>query len=255
MASGGVSRTATPSTGADGTAAATVKPTKICVYCGSAPGKSPAHLAAARELGTLMAKNNISLVYGGGTVGLMGEVAKTVVAINGPDSVHGIIPEALVKWERDDTYSMQRDANGYFVPDSAVYGRTTVVKDMHTRKYLMAKEIADAGPGSGFVALSGGYGTMEEIMETVTWNQLNIHQMGSCVFNVEGFYDGLLSWIGTAVEQGFVRKENADIMVTATTAQGVIDALRNYKVSKDQYNLTWGVLGTVSPTEERPSAM
>lgn len=183
----------------------------------------------------------------------MGEVAKTIVALNGPDAVHGIIPEALVKWERDDTYAMQRDANGYFVPDSAVYGRTTVVKDMHTRKYMMAKEVAEAGPGSGFVALSGGYGTMEELMETVTWNQLNIHQMGVCVLNVDGFYDGLLSWIGTAVDQGFVRRENADIMVTATTAQGAVDALRDYKVSKDQYNLSWGTLGAVSVTDEKQS--
>ncbi|KAH7033337.1 lysine decarboxylase [Microdochium trichocladiopsis] len=258
MESGGVSRTATPSARPNGTGAAAAtnsKPMKICVYCGSSGGKNPAHLEAARELGTLMAKKNINLVYGGGTVGLMGEVARTIVAINGPDAVHGIIPEALVKWERDDaTYATYDRERGYYVPDAAVYGRTTVVKDMHTRKYLMAKEIADAAPGSGFVALSGGYGTMEELMETVTWNQLNIHQMGVCVLNVDGFYDGLLAWIKTAVREGFVRKENADIMVTATTAQGAIDALGNYKVSKDQYNLSWGTLGAVNITDEPSNA-
>lgn len=185
----------------------------------------------------------------------MGEVARTIVAINGPEAVHGIIPEALVKWERDDaTYATFDPEKGYYLPDASVYGRTTVVKDMHTRKYLMAKEVADSGPGSGFVALSGGYGTMEELMEVTTWNQLNIHQMGVCVLNVDGFWDGLLAWINTAVEGGFVRKENADIMVAATTAQGALDALANYKVSKDQYNLSWGTLGAVSAVEEPSNA-
>ncbi|GKT40751.1 bifunctional cytokinin biosynthesis protein [Colletotrichum spaethianum] len=82
----------------------TQKRTKICVYCGASPGFKPQHMEAARELARIMAENNIDLVYGGGTVGLMGEVAKSLVALAGPDSVHGIIPEALVKYERDGTY-------------------------------------------------------------------------------------------------------------------------------------------------------
>ncbi|KAG7103839.1 Bifunctional cytokinin biosynthesis protein like [Verticillium longisporum] len=108
MASGGpsplpsfpASRSGTPSSAtANGT-----KRTKICVYCGASAGLKPTHMEAARALAKIMAENNIDLVYGGGTVGLMGEVAKSLVALAGPDAVHGIIPEALVRFERDDTY-------------------------------------------------------------------------------------------------------------------------------------------------------
>jgi uncharacterized protein (TIGR00730 family) len=236
--------------------------TKICVYCGAAPGKNPKHVEAARALARAMAEKNIALgalptrchkmsyyqyanlrrpflVYGGGTVGLMGEVAKTMVSINGPSAVHGIIPEALVKWERDDTYSTKKDAKGYHVPEEHVFGRTTVVKDMHTRKRMMAQEVIEGGPGSGFIALSGGFGTMEELLETTTWNQLGIHSKGVCVLNIDGFYDGLLEWIRKSVEEQFVKADNAEIIVTATDAEGAIKALQNYKVSNAQYGLDW----------------
>ncbi|KAI0517643.1 hypothetical protein F5B22DRAFT_645825 [Xylaria bambusicola] len=213
--------------------------TKICVYCGASAGKGPRHIEAARALGKAMADNNIGLVYGGGTVGLMGEVAKTIVSINGPSAVHGIIPEALVKWERDDTYATKKDANGYHVPEESVYGRTTVVKDMHTRKRMMAQEVLEGGHGSGFIALSGGFGTMEELLETATWNQLGIHSRGVCVLNIDGFYDGLLDWIRKAVEEQFLKPGNAGIIVTATDAQGAIEALRDYKVSEARYGLDW----------------
>ncbi|KAI0977221.1 hypothetical protein F4678DRAFT_468445 [Xylaria arbuscula] len=213
--------------------------TKICVYCGASAGNSTTHIEAARALGKAMAERNIQLVYGGGTVGLMGEVAKTIVSINGPSAVHGIIPEALVKWERDDTYATKKDANGYHVPEESVYGRTTVVKDMHTRKRMMAQEVLEGGPGSGFIALSGGFGTMEELLETATWNQLGIHSRGVCVLNINGFYDGLLEWIRKSVEEGFLRPGNADIIVTATDAKGSIEALRDYKISDARYGLDW----------------
>ncbi|KAH9901965.1 hypothetical protein F4778DRAFT_134197 [Xylariomycetidae sp. FL2044] len=235
-ASSAVSRTATPS---NLNPDAAPRPVKICVYCGASPGTNPAHMQAARDLGTLMAKNNISLVYGGGTVGLMGEVAKTIVSISGPDAVHGIIPEALVKWERDDTYSDKTDSNGYHVPEEHVYGKTTVVKDMHTRKQMMAREVLKGEPGSGFIALSGGYGTMEELLETATWNQLGIHNKGVCILNIDGFYDGLLSWVKKAVDDGFIKGGNADILVTAKDAQGALNALREYKVSESRYGLKW----------------
>lgn len=95
----------------------------------------------------------------------MGEVARTLVSLSGPQAVHGVIPEALLKYERNG-----RDKNGEVKVeiDENVYGRTTVVKDMHTRKQLMAKEVIESGPGGGFVALSGGYGTLEELMEVIT---------------------------------------------------------------------------------------
>ncbi|KAI0124333.1 hypothetical protein BJ170DRAFT_598641 [Xylariales sp. AK1849] len=245
MASGGASpfptsRTSTPAGSSNPNAVnASAQKVKICVYCGSAAGKNPAHIEAARALGKVMAANDISLVYGGGTVGLMGEVAKTIVSISGPDSVHGIIPEVLVKYERDSTYSGKADKDGFHVPEQEVYGKTTVVKDMHTRKQMMAQEVLEGAPGSGFMALSGGYGTMEELLETATWNQLGIHNKGVCILNVNGFYDGLLGWVKKSVEEGFVKEANADILVTATDAEGAVRALRDYKVSQSRYNLTW----------------
>jgi len=213
--------------------------TKICVYCGAAAGASPAHMEAARELARVMAENNVDLVYGGGTVGLMGEVAKTLVAINGPDAVHGIIPEALVKYERDGTYQTVNDKN-QVVPDRETYGRTTVVKDMHSRKKMMAEEVFAGGPGSGFIGLSGGFGTMEEIFETTTWNQLGIHKNGICLLNIEGYWDGIVQWLDKASEEGFVKPVNKNILVTSTTAAGAVRALAEYKVSSGIFQLQWG---------------
>ncbi|MCJ1419108.1 hypothetical protein MMC32_005461 [Xylographa parallela] len=206
----------------------------VCVFCGSSGGTSPAHLAAARALAHTFHTNGISLVYGGGTVGIMGEIAKTLVSLSGPTSVHGIIPEALIAFEQ------QGRETGKPTPvDASLYGRTTVVKDMHSRKHMMAKCVIEGGPGSGFVALSGGYGTLEELMEVVTWNQLGIHGRGIVVFNVEGFYDGLLMWVRAAVDGGFVSEANKGIMVESKTAEEVVKALRDYKVSEGRYKLNW----------------
>lgn len=178
-------------------------------------------------------------MYGGGTVGLMGEVAKTLCAINGPDSVHGIIPEALVKYERDDTYQSVADDNSHAVPSQSVYGRTTIVKDMHTRKKIMAEEVFSGGPGSGFIGLSGGYGTVEEIFETTTWNQLGIHSNGICLLNIDGYWDGIVQWLDKAAEEGFVKPANKDILITVNTPEGAVKALRDYKVSEAIYKLDW----------------
>ncbi|RKL19323.1 hypothetical protein BFJ68_g3597 [Fusarium oxysporum] len=208
--------------------------TKICVYCGAGTGASPAHMEAARALARAMAANNIDLIYGGGTVGLMGEIAKTLVSINGPQSVHGIIPEALVKHERAGSRQAQN------MPDEAVFGRTTLVKDMHTRKKLMAEEVFAGGPGSGFIGLSGGFGTMEEIFETTTWIQLGIHSRGIVLLNVDGYWNGIVSWLDKAAEEGFVKPGNKGLLAVAETAVGAINALREYKVSSSIYQLHWG---------------
>jgi uncharacterized protein (TIGR00730 family) len=211
-------------------------PTKICVFCGSSPGKSPAHMAAARALAHAFHRANISLVYGGGTVGLMGEVARTLVSLSGPASVHGIIPEPLVKYERGP--DSEEVATG--LPEEEIYGRTTVVKDMHTRKQMMAKEVIEGGPGSGFIALPGGYGTLEELMEVVTWNQLGIHARGVVVFNVEGYWDGLLQWVDKSVDAGFVQEGNKGIIVSAKTAEDCVAALGGYKNTEGRFKLEWG---------------
>lgn len=173
----------------------------------------------------------------------MGEVAKTLVSLSGPESVHGIIPEALVRYERDPTYTSTKvDEKGVKlnIPEESLFGKTTVVKDMHTRKQMMAQEVLAGGPGSGFITLSGGYGTIEELMETCTWNQLGIHDKGICVLNVNGFYDGILEWIARSAKEGFMKEENREILVSATTAEDAIRALREYKVSPARYKLQWG---------------
>ncbi|TID20339.1 lysine decarboxylase-like protein [Venturia nashicola] len=218
------------------------QPAVICVFCGASPGTSETHLAAARSLATAMARENMKLVYGGGTVGLMGEVAKTLVSLSGPDSVHGIIPETLIKYEQ----SWDPELNGGKVGsviDEKVFGKTTVVKDMHTRKHLMAKEVIAGGPGSGFVALSGGYGTLEELMEVTTWNQLGIHDRGVIVFNVDGYWDGLIQWVRNAVISGFISTTNSGILVEALDSEEVIKCLKEYKNSEGRFNLTWDTEG------------
>lgn len=191
-------------------------------------------MEAARALAKLFHEKGIHLVYGGGTRGIMGEVAKTLVALSGPQSVHGIIPKALVSYERDDDQK-----NVTTTIDESKCGRTTVVADMHARKHLMAQEVINGGEGSGFVALSGGYGTLEELMEVTTWNQLGIHSRGVVIFNVDGYYDGLLAWVKKAVESGFVSRSNENIMVEAKTPEEVVAALGSYRIAEGQFKLNW----------------
>ena len=254
-------------------------PTTICVFCGSSSGKYPAHQAAARDLGRAFAKHNIKLVYGGGTVGLMGELARTLVSLAGPDAVHGVIPQALVKYEAEgrpigkeaeqETAAVGVGASGETVqtgeaakradattastnstsapssfipqpvPSRSEFGRTTVVGSMHDRKQMMAKLVIEGGPGSGFIGLSGGYGTIEEVMEMTTWNQLGIHSRGICLYNVDGYWDGLMKWVGDSVKHGFVSEKNAGIMVSSDSAEGCVEALKSYKLSDERFRLDW----------------
>jgi uncharacterized protein (TIGR00730 family) len=200
-------------------------------------GSSPTHLAAARALAHVLHANSLNLVYGGGTVGLMGEVAKTLVSLSGPSSVHGIIPQPLVRYEQNHDPS-DPDPSSHNI-DEAIYGRTTVVKDMHTRKQMMAREVIDGGPGGGFVALSGGYGTLEELMEVTTWNQLGIHSMPVVVFNVDGYWDGLLTWVKNAVSKGFISPSNAGILVEALDAEEVLTCLKEYQNAEGRFDLKW----------------
>jgi uncharacterized protein (TIGR00730 family) len=191
---------------------------------------------AARALAIAFHKHNIALVYGGGTVGLMGEVARTLVSLSGPTAVHGIIPAPLVKYERGPESTAVTDG----IPEYAVYGNTTVVKDMHTRKQMMAQEVLAGGPGSGFVALSGGYGTLEELMEVVTWNQLGIHNRGVVVLNVEGYWDGLLDWVKGAVGAGFVSTGVCGIIKEARGGEDAVALLRGYTAAEGRFKLEWG---------------
>ncbi|KAL5351744.1 hypothetical protein ACLOAV_003604 [Pseudogymnoascus australis] len=215
-------------------------PRTICVFCGASSGTSPAFLEAARDLAKVFHKHNIQLVYGGGTVGLMGELARTLVSLSGPNSVHGIIPEPLVVFEQGpDSKAPSSNGGKHGVPDEATYGKTTVVDHMHTRKQMMAQAVMKGGPGSGFIALPGGYGTLEELMEVVTWNQLGIHGRGTIVLNIEGYWDGLLSWVDNSISSGFVRETNRDIIVPAKTAEEAVEFLSDYKPTDGRFKLAW----------------
>ncbi|CZT42361.1 related to Rossmann fold nucleotide-binding protein [Rhynchosporium secalis] len=213
----------------------------VCVFCGSSPGKSPAFMEAAKALGVYFHENKINLVYGGGTTGLMGEVARTLVALSGPESVQGIIPAPLMQQEQrtNEITKATYEGREYSIPDENIYGRTMIVKDMHSRKQEMAKRVIEGGPGSGFVALPGGYGTWEELMEVVTWNQLGIHDKPVVILNVEGYYSGLLTQMRSGVEAGFVSAGQADIAIEAKTAEECGLALKNYLISDGRLNLEW----------------
>lgn len=149
----------------------------------------------------------------------MGAVARGVGSRGGV--VHGIIPRALIERERTTE------------PDPKLYGKTTVVEDMHTRKRLMSELSA------AFVAMPGGYGTAEELFEVITWNQLGIHEMPIVIYNVGGFYDGLIAWVNEAVAKGFISPGNRGIIVEAKTAEDVIHQIEKYKVALGRLNLNW----------------
>lgn len=202
----------------------------VCVFCGSLFGKEASFAESASKLGELLAKRNWGLVYGGGSTGLMGAVARGCATNGG--YVHGIIPEALISRERTSDNEFNDKLKGGInnldgstpLPDSSLYGKTTLVKDMHTRKRLMGEE------ASAFVALPGGYGTLEELMEVVTWHQLNIHCKPIIVYNLNGFYDSFLKFVEDAIDSEFVSKKNGEIIKVALTAEEVLDAIEHYQV-------------------------
>lgn len=213
--------------------------TTVCVFCGSSFGNKPEYATRAASLGKAIAQNNWGLVYGGGTTGLMGTVANACATSGG--YVHGIIPEALITREREPEedlnaklkQSIDNHTGVTPIPDSAEYGKTTVVKDMHTRKRLMGQE-ADA-----FVAMPGGYGTLEELMEVVTWHQLNIHDKPIVIFNIDGFFNSFLKFLQDSIDNGFVSAKNGEIIKVADTPEGVIKAIEEYVPPEGRFNLTW----------------
>ncbi|KAL6237494.1 hypothetical protein BDW75DRAFT_78629 [Aspergillus navahoensis] len=226
----------------------------VCVFCGATSGKDAAHLEAARALAYEFHKNNVQLVYGGGTTGLMGEIAKTLVALSGPKSVHGVIPRALVQvsakrdgaeWSGGAKAAERVLAAGTPIDErdcipEGEYGVTTIVPDMHTRKRLMATKVMEGGPGSGFVSLAGGFGTIEELMEMTTWNQLGIHHVGVVLLNVNGYWDGVVAWLRHAVSQGFISAENGRILAETSDPTEVLPMLMRYQSSSDRMLLNWG---------------
>lgn len=170
----------------------------VCVYCGSGPGTKPSYVEAAVQFGRVLAENDVGLVYGGGSVGLMGAVAGSVLERGG--RVTGVIPDFLVQRE----HAMKR------VQD------LIVTRDMHERKQIMF-ERSDA-----FVALPGGIGTLEELVEQMTWAQLGRHAKPILLANIEGFWDPLLALLDHMRELAFIRQ---GLTVNVLQAERVEDIL------------------------------
>jgi uncharacterized protein (TIGR00730 family) len=178
---------------------------RVCIFCGSNNGARTVYVDAARAMGAALARRRIGLVYGGGRVGLMGVVADAVMA--GGGEVIGVIPEALVA----------KEVAHEGLPDLRVVG------SMHERKALMA-ELADA-----FVALPGGYGTLEEFCEVVTWAQLGLHRKPCGLLNVGGFYDRLLALFDHAVAEHFVRPAHRSLVLEERDPEHLLDLLASYR--------------------------
>ena len=178
---------------------------RICVFTGSSVGAREDYKIAAREMGQLLARENIALVYGGGSTGLMGVIADAVLEDGG--QVFGVIPEMLATKE------------------VAHPGLTelTVVPTMHARKQAMA-DLAD-----GFIAMPGGFGTLEELFEILTWAQLGMHKKPIGLLNVAGYYDGLVHMAEHAIAEKFVPASHRDLFAVSTMPSVLLAQMRSYE--------------------------
>jgi uncharacterized protein (TIGR00730 family) len=180
---------------------------RVCVFCGSSPGVRPGYLAAARAMGVLLARRGLGVVYGGGSVGLMGALADAALAAGG--EVVGVIPRALEEREVDHRGLTEQH----------------VVASMHERKKMMS-DLADA-----FVALPGGMGTLEELSEILTWSQLGLHPRPKPLglLDVEGYWAPFVAFLDHAVAEGFIRPEHRRMVLVAATPEGLLGALERYE--------------------------
>ena len=178
---------------------------RVCVFCGSNSGSDQVYVEAARDLGRLFAREGIALVYGGGSVGLMGELADAVLSSGG--EVIGVIPHAL--WAREVGHRGLTDIR--------------IVDTMHERKAMMA-DLADA-----FIALPGGLGTMEEIFEIWTWAQLGLHQKPVGFLDVNGFYAPLMQFLDRAVRERFLRPEHRAIAMLDRDPEALLKKFDTWK--------------------------
>jgi len=177
---------------------------RICVYCGSSLGTRPVYAQAAANLADVLVRHELELVYGGASKGIMGVIADRVLELGG--KVHGVIPKLLEEKE-------------------IAHGGLTelhVVSSMHERKTMMAA-LSD-----GFIAMPGGFGTLEEIIEIVTWGQLQFHDKPCGLLNIEGYFDSLLEYLDHNEREGFLRAENRRMLLTDFTATGLVQQFERY---------------------------
>ena len=177
---------------------------RVCVYCGSSSGVLPEYSAAARELADVLVRHELELVYGGADKGIMGVLADAMLEHGG--KVHGVIPKMLTDKE------------------IAHQGLTElhVVASMHQRKTMMAA-LSD-----GFIALPGGYGTLEEIIEIITWGQLRFHDKPCGLLNVKGYFDHLLAYLDHANKEGFLRREHRNMLLVNSDPAGIVQPFERY---------------------------
>lgn len=178
---------------------------RICVYCGSSPGRQPEFAAAARTLGQVLVERGLGLVYGGAQIGIMGQIADTV--LGGGGEVIGIMPKSLADREIFHTGLTKLE----------------IVDSMHQRKALMA-DYSD-----GFIALPGGLGTIEEIFEVLTWAQLGFHKKPCGLLNVNGYFDHLTAFLNNAVAQGFVNTASRSMLMTEAEPGQLLDRFAGYE--------------------------
>lgn len=178
---------------------------RVCVYCGSGVGTRIEYADAARSLGRVLVEQGLNLVFGGGRIGMMGVLARTVLERGG--EVIGVIPEALQAMELGLNEATE----------------LRIVKDMHERKATMA-ELAD-----GFIALPGGFGTMEEMFEILTWAQLALHAKPAGLLNVGGYFDHLIRFVDHATDEGFLDTAHRSLLLVDRTAEGLLNKLRTYR--------------------------
>lgn len=183
---------------------------RLCVFCGSNHGKSSVFTTVAQELGKAIASRGIELVYGGSHVGLMGVVADAVLA-NGGKAI-GVLPRFMADKELAHTKLTQLH----------------LVDSMHERKQLMA-QLAE-----GFVALPGGFGTLEEIFEAITWSQLHLHTFPCAFLNVEGYYDSLVEFGRVSVAKGFVTQALFDSLIVAATVEEMFQRFATFRPEKSE---------------------
>lgn len=185
---------------------------RVCIYCGSKTGDHPAYREAAVELGRQLVEHKLELVFGAGSIGLMGVVADTVLSGGGTliagGTVIGVIPKFL---------------SGREVMHQTM-SETHIVESMHERKALM-EEMSDA-----FIALPGGLGTFEELFEILTWSQLGLHRKNIGILNVRGYYDPLLQQIDHAIEEGFVNVDNRNLFVVSEDPAELLDLLAQHSL-------------------------
>lgn len=178
---------------------------RICVFCGSSLGTRPAYAEMARALGAELARRKLGLVYGGSSIGLMGVLADAVLAAGG--EVIGVLPRGLFRREVAHTSLTELHE----------------VESMHERKALMA-ELAD-----GFIALPGGYGTLDELFEIVTWAQIGLHRKPIGLLDVEQFFVPLLAFLRQVSQEGFIPPQHLHVLVRAETPAAILDKLLAYR--------------------------